>query len=369
MKRDLFASAGNGQAHMAEMESMMSPQELRALLPQSGAAFHTVSKGRCVMRNILARRDPRLLVVVGPCSIHDPQAALEYARRLRHLADEVADTLFLVMRVYLEKPRTRIGWKGLINDPRLDNSCRIEQGMVLARQLLLEINELGVPAAIEALDPLSPQYLHDLVSWAAIGARTTESQPHRELASILPFPVGFKNGTGGEVGMALNAIFAAASAHAFLGIGDDGRAAILRSSGNAHGHLVLRGGSSGPNYDRVSVANATQAMQQAGLAANIVIDCAHANSNKNHLLQERVLQDVVQQIVDGDQALVGVMLESFLESGQQDLADRSQLRYGCSVTDACIDWPATQTMLHAARQHLQPQVAIKKRMMNESQYA
>ena len=367
MKRDGFLQetgtphGHNASEHLARVEPMISPLQLQALLPLSARAADTVSASRKVLRAILERRDPRLLVVVGPCSIHDPHAALDYAQQLQVLASELAETLFVVMRVYPEKPRSRLGWKGLINDPLLDDSCRIDQGMLLARSLLLQVNELGLPVAVEALDPFTPHYLHDLVSWAAIGARTTESQIHRELASSLPLPVGFKNGTDGNVEVAINAILAARAGHAFLGINGDGRAAILRTDGNLHGHLILRGGASGPNHDRASVQHAASRLQAAGLAANIVVDCSHANCGKNHLLQERVLQDLVQQIAAGNRDLVGVMLESFLQDGNQPLAlSASSLRYGCSITDPCLSWSATQAVLREAHAALLPFLESRK---------
>jgi len=333
---------------------MPSPSEVRALLPLDRQAALAVAAGRRAIRDILERRDSRLLVVVGPCSIHDPVAALDYAERLAGLAREVADSMYVVMRVYFEKPRTSTGWKGLINDPYMDDSFRIADGMHTARRLLLDIGALGLPAAIEALDPVSPHYLNDLIGWAAIGARTTESQTHREMASGLPVPVGFKNGTDGSVGTAINAIRAAERAHAYLGIDAHGRAAVVRTDGNPHAHLVLRGGSNGPNYDARSVAHAELAMREAGLTPNILIDCAHGNSSKDHRKQSVVLENVLAQKRQGNDSIVGVMIESFIEAGNQPMAaSRSQLRYGCSVTDPCVDWPTTQAMLRLAHGALQ----------------
>jgi 3-deoxy-7-phosphoheptulonate synthase len=324
-----------------------SPEQLRADLPVTPLAEETVQAGRRTVQDILARRDPRLLVVVGPCSLHDPEAGMEYARRLKRLAAEVADTLFVVMRVYFEKPRTTVGWKGLINDPGMDGSYNIPEGLALARRILLDINDLGLPVATEALDPISPSYLSELISWAAIGARTTESQTHREMASGLPVPVGFKNGTDGNVEIAINAILAASRAHAFLGIDASGRAAAIYTEGNQYGHLVLRGGGR-PNHDTVSVGLAARQMEQAKIDPRIVVDCAHGNSRKNHLLQPSVLDDVVRQLVAGNTSIVGVMIESFLEGGNQSLDSGAPLRYGCSVTDACVDWDVTETMLRNA---------------------
>jgi 3-deoxy-7-phosphoheptulonate synthase len=299
-----------------------------------------------VLRNILDRRDHRLFVVVGPCSIHDPLAGLDYARRLKALADAVGDTLYLVMRVYFEKPRTTTGWKGYINDPDMDDSFHVDQGMQKARQFLLELAELGLPAGTEALDPISPQYLGGLISWTAIGARTTESQTHREISSGLSTPVGFKNGTNGDVGIAVNAILSASRPHSFLGINGQGRTSIVRTRGNRYGHLVLRGGDGRPNYDTVSVQMAEQALRKAGLPTNIVVDCSHANSYKKHDLQPLVMADVVNQVRLGNRSLVGMMVESNIVAGNQAIPeDLGQLQYGCSVTDACVDWPTTEKMI------------------------
>ncbi|CDG83721.1 3-deoxy-7-phosphoheptulonate synthase [Janthinobacterium agaricidamnosum NBRC 102515 = DSM 9628] len=335
--------------NLASIDSMPTPAELRAQLPLDAVAARTVSDGRRTVRNILERRDPRLLAVVGPCSIHDPEAGLEYARQLRQLALELSDTLYIVMRVYFEKPRTSIGWKGLINDPGMDNTFRIADGMRQARSFLLEVNRLGLPAAAEALDPVSPHYLAELISWAAIGARTTESQTHREMSSGLPMPVGFKNGTDGSVDTAVNAILSTSHPHSFLGIDGDGRTAIIRTLGNGHSHLVLRGGGGRPNYDSVSVALAERALAKARLAPNIVIDCAHGNSYKDHRQQAAVMTDLAHQIRQGNRSILGTMIESFLEPGNQAIpSDLAQLRYGCSVTDACVGWNGTAAMLRDA---------------------
>lgn len=331
-------------------DRMPSPGEVHAALPVPDAVAETVAIGRRDLQRILAREDPRLMVVVGPCSIHDPLAGLDYARRLKALADEVADTLLLVMRVYFEKPRTSTGWKGFVNDPRMDDSFHIEEGVRKAREFLLRIGELGLPAGTEALDPITPQYLGDLIAWTAIGARTSESQTHREMSSGLSTPVGFKNATDGDLGAAVNGILSASHPHSFLGINDQGQAAIVRTRGNALGHLVLRGGSGRPNYDTVSVSLAEAALRKAGLAENIVVDCSHANSLKNPKLQPLVLQDCAHQILRGNRSIVGVMVESFLEEGNQPIpSDLTQLRYGCSVTDACLGWEDTAAMLREAR--------------------
>jgi 3-deoxy-7-phosphoheptulonate synthase len=335
--------------NVTSFASMPTPADLHAKLPLTQAASDTVTKGREDLRNILDRKDKRLFVVVGPCSIHDPVAGLDYARRLKALQEEVKDTMLLVMRVYFEKPRTTTGWKGYINDPYMDDSFRVDVGMEKARQFLLDVCELGLPTATEALDPISPQYLGDLIAWTAIGARTTESQTHREMSSGLSTPVGFKNGTDGDISIAINAILSAANPHAFLGINSEGNVSVVRTRGNAYGHVVLRGGDGRPNYDSVSVTIAEQALAKAKLPANIVVDCSHANSYKKPELQPLVMTDVINQIVHGNKSLVGVMIESNIEAGNQKIpADLSELKYGCSVTDACIDWETTAQMLRTA---------------------
>ncbi|MBI3147258.1 MAG: 3-deoxy-7-phosphoheptulonate synthase [Betaproteobacteria bacterium] len=327
-------------------QPILTPDALKELFPMSGPASETVLRARETIRAIFDRRDPRLIVVVGPCSIHDPEAALDYAERLRRLAGEVGDTLYLVMRVYFEKPRSTTGWKGLINDPYLDDSFQVEVGLKKARELLLRINGMGLPCGTEALDPITPQYLSDLVSWAAIGARTTESQTHRELASGLSMPVGIKNGTDGSLTVAMNALVAISTPHSFLGIDEQGRCAVINTRGNRFGHVVLRGGAK-PNYDTVSVALCERALGERGLAQNIMIDCSHGNSNKDPSLQPLVLTDCMHQIIDGNRSIMGVMIESNLEAGNQPIPkDLSQLKYGVSVTDACIDWQTTAELLH-----------------------
>lgn len=344
--------------NIASFDPMPTPEEIHARVPLSEAAEKSVLAGRRAIEAILDRRDPRLLVVVGPCSIHDPVAGIDYARRLKALADEVADTLLLVMRVYFEKPRTATGWKGYINDPYMDDSFHIEEGMQKAREFLLAVNALGLPVGSEALDPISPQYLGDLIAWTAIGARTSESQTHRELASGLSTPVGFKNGTDGTLTAALNAIISASSPHNFLGINMQGRSSVVRTSGNRYGHLVLRGGGDRPNYDTVSVALAEAALAKAKLPANIVVDCSHANSYKKPELQPLVMQDVVNQIRLGNKSIVGLMIESNIEAGNQPIPeDLSKLKYGCSVTDACVDWPTTEKMIREAHDALRGPLA------------
>ncbi|MGE5714188.1 MAG: 3-deoxy-7-phosphoheptulonate synthase [Betaproteobacteria bacterium] len=342
------------------LDDMPPPAQVKQELPLGDAGAETVHHGRAQLARILDRQDTRLFVVVGPCSIHDPAAALDYAQRLRALADEVADVLLLVMRVYFEKPRTATGWKGFINDPDMDDSFRIGLGMRRARKLLREFADLGLPTGSEALDPLSPQYLADLISWYAIGARTTESQTHREMASGLSTPVGFKNGTDGSLDVAINAIRSARSPHSFLGIGPDGRAAIVRTRGNRLGHVVLRGGGGRPNYDTVSVRLAEAALQKAGLPANIVVDCSHSNSMKDPALQPLVFMDCVHQIKEGNRSIVGLMLESHLNAGSQPIpSDLAQLRYGVSVTDACIDWATTSELLRRAATELRPALSAR----------
>jgi 3-deoxy-7-phosphoheptulonate synthase len=339
--------------NITSMAPMPSPQDLHNKLPLTETAFDTVMKGRADLRNILDRKDKRIFVVVGPCSIHDPVAGLDYARRLKALQEEVKDTMLLVMRVYFEKPRTTTGWKGYINDPFMDDSFQVDAGMEKARQFLLDVCELGLPTATEALDPISPQYLGDLIAWTAIGARTTESQTHREMSSGLSTPVGFKNGTDGDIGIAINAILSSAHPHSFLGIDTNGNAAIIRTRGNAYGHVVLRGGGDRPNYDSVSIKIAELALAKQGLPPNLVVDCSHANSYKKPELQPLVMQDVIQQIKHGNRSLVGVMIESNIVGGRQEIPrDLSQLIYGCSVTDGCIGWEDTVEMLRSAHADL-----------------
>ena len=327
-------------------ELLPTPEQIKRDLPLTTAAEDFVYRSRTAVRRILDRDDPRLFVVVGPCSIHDPAAAREYAGRLRALADKVDRTMLLVMRVYFEKPRTTVGWKGLINDPDMDDSFHIEKGIRIARELLLHLADLGMPAATEALDPIMPQYISELITWTAIGARTTESQTHREMASGLSTPVGFKNGTDGSLTVAINALQSARHPHHFLGITQQGQSAVFRTRGNKYGHIVLRGGGARTNYDSVSLALCERELEKAGLPANIVVDCSHGNSNKDPGLQPLVAENLANQILDGNRSLVGFMLESNLHWGSQPLtSDRSQLQYGVSVTDACIDWSTTEGLL------------------------
>jgi 3-deoxy-7-phosphoheptulonate synthase len=308
-------------------------------------AAETVLAGRNELRKALSGADQRLVVITGPCSIHDPKAALEFAGRLAKLRRQVADKILIVMRVYFEKPRTTVGWKGLINDPYMDGSHDIVHGLKLARDILMQINELGLPCATEFLDPIVPQYISDVVSWAAIGARTTESQTHRQMASGLSMPVGFKNATDGGLQVALDAMVSARAEHAFVGIADDGMTAIVRTTGNPDVHLVLRGGGGKSNFSRADIAYTKVLLETQPNARAVMIDCSHGNSNKNFLNQPKVFLEVLSQVVSGEKSILGVMLESNLVEGRQDLVDGKPLAYGQSVTDACISWDATERLL------------------------
>ncbi len=341
--------------HIQATRPIITPRQLSEALPLTAELAETVVAGRHTVQNILDRKDGRLLVIVGPCSIHDPVAAVDYARHLLPLRNELKDRMEIIMRVYFEKPRTILGWKGLINDPHLNNSCDIETGLKVGRRLLLDIVGLGMPVATEFLDPVVPQYLADLVSWAAVGARTTESQTHREMASGLSMPVGFKNGTDGSLETAVNAMKAARSSHSFLGIDPDGRTCIIQTTGNKWGHLVLRGGKHAPNYDERSIAEAVQQLHAAGLPGELIVDCSHANSGKKHTRQQTVWDHVIEQQRAGSRAVIGMMLESNLEEGSQPLTeDLKQLRYGVSVTDACLGWPDTAKLLRNGHAMLAP---------------
>ena len=336
------------------IEPMITPAALKMQIPVTNAARATVLKGRQTIQNILDGTDKRLFVVIGPCSIHDLKAAHEYATRLKALAAELEDTLYIVMRVYFEKPRTTVGWKGLINDPDLNGTFNIEKGLSTARQLLLDLNEMGLPCATEALDPNTPQYLQDLISWSAIGARTTESQTHREMSSGLSSPVGFKNGTDGGMTVAVNAMKSVESGHSFLGLSADGQVSVIRSKGNPYAHVVLRGGNGSPNYDAASVAKAEAELAKAGKPdGKLMIDSSHANSNKDPSLQPMVIQNVGEQIVDGNKSIVSLMVESHLKAGNQNLGDdKSKLVYGQSITDGCISWEQTEDTLRALREQI-----------------
>lgn len=338
--------------NVAEIHPIPSPEAVKDLLRAEQRQRETVLNGRETVRRILAGRDRRLLAIVGPCSIHDPAAALEYAGRLGRLASELEDELYLVMRVYFEKPRSAVGWKGLINDPHLDDSFRIEEGLKQARRLLLSLADTGVPAASEALDPISPQYLADLIAWSAIGARTVESQTHREMASGLSMPIGVKNSTDGSISGAINAMLAIARPHRFLGIDEHGACSVVETRGNSQTHIVLRGGLK-PNYDAASVAACESALRERALPPNIMIDCSHGNSGKDPARQEAVLQSCMGQALAANSPIIGVMIESNLEWGNQAMPkDVSSLRYGVSITDACVDWTTTQRMLRDAARKL-----------------
>ena len=331
-------------------ETLMNPEELKDSVPASARAMETVSDGRLAIKKILNRQDPRIFLIVGPCSIHDTTAAMEYAQRLKALSEEVDDSLLLIMRVYFEKPRTTTGWKGLINDPHMDDSFCIAEGLKQGRELLVNIAELGLPTSTEALDPVTPQYLQDLISWSAIGARTTESQTHREMASGLSSAVGFKNGTDGGLEVAINALRSVSAPHRFLGINHQGQVSVIHTRGNAHAHIVLRGGGGRTNYDSASVSLCEQHLLKANISANIMIDCSHANSNKDPGLQRLVSSSAGDQIIGGNQSIIGLMVESNLEWGNQSIPENlADLKYGVSVTDACIDWDTTETMIRELR--------------------
>ena len=322
---------------------LITPKQLKEEVKVSESAIASVQQGRAVVRNILDRKDKRLFVVVGPCSIHDVTAAKDYAQRLKILSEKVSDTLYLVMRVYFEKPRTTVGWKGLINDPYMNDTFKIEDGLHIARRLLIDLAEMGLPLSTEALDPISPQYIQDLISWSAIGARTTESQTHREMASGLSSAVGFKNGTDGGLTVVTNALMSVQNPHRFLGINADGQVSIVSTRGNHYGHLVLRGGGGKPNYDSVNVQIAEQALAKANLPQNIMIDCSHENSSNNPALQPLVMDNVTSQILEGNRSIVGLMVESNIKHGRQNIpANLDDLEYGLSVTDGCISFEETE---------------------------
>ncbi len=338
--------------HVAAAEPLVAPRALKEELPLDDALVRFVYESRETVRRVLKGEERRLMFIVGPCSIHDPKAALEYAQRLAAIAPRVADRLFILMRVYFDKPRTALGWKGLINDPRMDESCDMREGLRIARRLLLEIARLGLPAATELLDPITPQYIADLITWAAIGARTTESQTHREMASGLSMPVGFKNTTDGNLQPAINAIQSARRAHSFIGITQDGITAVVRTTGNPDTHVVLRGGRT-PNYDPASIAECMRLIGKAGLEPRIVVDCSHAQTNKDYTRQPAVLAQVIEQVRAGSRAIIGAMVESNLEAGTQAVRPRGEgLKYGVSVTDPCIDWPTTERCILASYEAL-----------------
>jgi 3-deoxy-7-phosphoheptulonate synthase len=332
---------------------IIAPTDLRQVFPVSDEAAEFVNMSRLHIKNILKGLDPRLMVVVGPCSIHDPRAALEYAERLAGLSEELSDQLFIIMRVYFEKPRTTIGWKGLINDPDMNGTHQISKGLGIARSLLCAITEMGLSVATEMLDPITPEYLADLLSWGAIGARTTESQTHREMASGLSFPVGFKNGTDGNLQIAIDAMKSALHSHSFLGINKEGKTSIIQTTGNPDVHMVLRGGTKKPNFMPEDIHKAVDMMVKAQLHPTIMVDCSHGNSEKDHERQPMVLRQIMEQIASGQGNISGVMIESNLDAGNQPIPkDLAQLKYGVSITDKCIDWQTTEEMLRHAHDRM-----------------
>ena len=332
--------------HVKSIQNLPSPQSLRKKFSVGATAKQTVLSARETISNILEGKDKRLLVIAGPCSIHDPQSALEYAQKLNELKKEINDSLFIVMRTYFEKPRTTIGWKGFINDPRMDESCDMVYGLEKAREILLDIANMELPTATETLDPITINYISDLLSWVSIGARTVESQPHRELASGLSMPVGFKNNTNGEIKVAIDAIESARQPHSFLGVNEKGEVSIVRTKGNPMGHLVLRGGNNSPNCDPKNVENAIKSLAERNLSQTLVVDCSHGNSRKKHQNQRSICKDVVSQRIAGNKNIVGIMLESNLFDGSQKISrDLSKLRYGVSVTDECMGWADTEKLL------------------------
>jgi 3-deoxy-7-phosphoheptulonate synthase len=347
---------------------LITPAALKAELPVSQHSLEVIQASRRVISDIIHRRDHRFLVICGPCSIHDIKAAKEYALKLKELHESCKDTLYIVMRVYFEKPRTTVGWKGLINDPHINGTFDIETGLRRARELLIWLAELEIPVATEALDPISPQYLAELFSWSAIGARTSESQTHREMASGLSMPVGFKNGTDGSLGIAINALQSAASGHSFMGINGEGQVSIIQTQGNPDGHIILRGGKQ-PNFDSVCVADCETELQKSKLNAGLVIDCSHANSSKDFRRQPLVAQNVVNQILEGNQSVIGVMLESHLNLGNQSSEGKAveDLQYGVSITDGCIDWQQTDDVINLMRDKLITVLPMRLNKLNDRQ--
>lgn len=331
--------------NIANEKVLLTPAELKAEFPLPEHLRKQIEQSRRDISNIIHKKDKRQLIVVGPCSIHDPVAAIEYGKKLKALADKVSDKLYIVMRVYFEKPRTTVGWKGLINDPKIDGTFDVESGLRIARKLCLELAELGLPLATEALDPMSPQYLADLFSWSAIGARTTESQTHRELASGLSMAVGFKNGTDGGLAVAINAMQSAAQSHSFIGINQAGQVTVLHTKGNPDGHVILRGGKV-PNFEKQYVDECEQALRKANLPTAIMIDCSHGNSNKDYKRQPLVAENALEQLLTGNESIIGLMIESHLFGGNQSSEQPfSEMKYGVSITDACIDWETTDSLL------------------------
>ncbi|PPI88477.1 3-deoxy-7-phosphoheptulonate synthase [Candidatus Pantoea edessiphila] len=359
MKRDLL-----NNVHIADEQILITPEDLKSKFPLNLKQETQISCSRKIISDIISGKDFRLLIVCGPCSIHDTEAAVDYANRLYKIAEKVKDQLYLVMRVYFEKPRTTIGWKGLINDPYMDNSFDMESGLHIARNLLLYLIEIGLPLATEALDPNSPQYLGDLFSWSAIGARTTESQTHREMASGLSMPVGFKNGTDGSLGTAINAMRAASMAHCFVGINQSGQVCLLKTKGNPNSHIILRGGKS-PNYAPNDITQCEKKMINAGLDPALMIDCSHGNSTKNYKKQISVAKSVISQIKQGNGSIIGLMLESNINEGNQSSEQpRTEMKYGISVTDACINWESTENLLYDMQKKLRGILSNRKRSNN-----
>jgi len=336
--------------HIRSTKPLMTPEEIKNVLPETLAIKRCISQSRTFVRNILSGKDPRLLVIVGPCSIHDPEAAVEYAKKLRALAKRVSSSIYIVMRVYFEKPRTTFGWKGLINDPHLDDSFDIENGLIKSRKLLIKLAEMGIPCATESLDPISPQYIQDLITWTAIGARTTESQTHREMASGLSSPVGFKNSTDGSLVTAINAIKSSSKPHRFLGINDQGEVSIVNTTGKHDTHIVLRGCNGKPNYDAYHIEKCEKELKNNNIKPVIMIDCSHENSGKDHTRQPYVIEDITRQILSGNHSIKALMIESNLYEGNQQLITSTEkLKYGISITDKCISWGVTEqciTTLH-----------------------
>ncbi|MEQ5203055.1 3-deoxy-7-phosphoheptulonate synthase [Providencia rettgeri] len=340
--------------NIQDEQVLITPESLKEKYPLSRSNLHAIATSRQVIADIIHQRDPRLLVVCGPCSIHDVDAAIEYGERLKVLAEELSDSLYIVMRVYFEKPRTTVGWKGLISDPFMDGSFEMEKGLHIARDLLTNLVNMGLPLATEALDPNNPQYLGDLFSWSAIGARTTESQTHREMASGLSMPVGFKNGTDGSLSTAINALKAAAMPHRFMGINQSGQVCLLHTKGNSNGHVILRGGKM-PNYSAEDIAACEAEMKKAGLEPSLMVDCSHGNSNKDYRRQPLVVDSIIEQIINGNESITGIMLESHINEGNQTSEQaRDSMKYGISVTDACINWQTTETVLRKLHQALLP---------------
>lgn len=351
--------------NIQDEQVLITPESLKQKFPLSSSNLHAIATSRKVIADIIHQRDPRLLVVCGPCSIHDVDAAIEYGERLQSLAAELSDSLYIVMRVYFEKPRTTVGWKGLISDPFMDGSFEMEKGLHIARDLLTSLVNMGLPLATEALDPNNPQYLGDLFSWSAIGARTTESQTHREMASGLSMPVGFKNGTDGSLSTAINALKAAAMPHRFMGINQSGQVCLLHTKGNENGHVILRGGKT-PNYSAEDIAACEVEMKKAGLEPSLMVDCSHGNSNKDYRRQPLVIDSIIEQITNGNESITGIMVESHINEGNQTSEQsRDTMKYGVSVTDACIDWQTTETVLRNLHQAMLPMLERRAQKLSK----